>query len=263
MPRKDVSPGPDTGLMQDVNSVRYSNDVTTPDEDVRQQDETQAMITFESNEEPSTNYVKGAQMAISAFLRNWSDQNIYNLYKNQVFGTVWKICLVLYILLTIAAILLFPIVIVLLFYSPGTLWQISVLVPLWAWNINQKIRPLQLSRMFIEGLRPLDEEMANNFVEKMENNTHLHERSWMRAIIENIQESSYFFIYSLLCFAFSLIPIVGSIVSAVGETYLVAKSLSWRLTEVYTVSIERMDFNQRKVFVQIYRICINILFRHS
>jgi hypothetical protein len=236
-------------ISESTASIYYNDENSVAPED-QHGDETRAMMSIPFNtEEPNENYMKGAGIAVQAFKRNWRNDAISDAFTAYMKQTVLKVSIVLYILLIVLGIIAFPIVVTLLFLSPGTLWQIAVLVPLWALNISQKIRPLQQNRLFIEGLRPLDENMAELFNERMEQNTHLQKRSWFRAFIENIQESSSFLLYSTLLLLCSLIPVVGSIVAAIGETYLVAKSLSWRLMEVYMVGIQQMSFEQRKAFM--------------
>jgi hypothetical protein len=227
--------------------IYYNNEIVSPQ--LQHGDETEAMMHLPPGGEPDSNYMLGARIALSALQRNWHNAAISNQYENYIKTFVLKVAIVLYVVFGILAIVLLPVTLAVLLYSPGALWQLAVLIPLWAFNLCQKRRPFQTNRLFIEGLRPLDEHLAEDFEHRLETNVHLQKRSWWKAVLENCQESSYFLIYSLLFFALSLIPIVGSIGSAIGETYLVAKSMSWRLMEVYMVPIAQMDFDQRKAFM--------------
>ncbi|KAL0480662.1 hypothetical protein AKO1_006880 [Acrasis kona] len=202
-------------------------------------------------EEPSSNYFLGAKIAVKGLIRNWKQETVTNSYKEYFYSIVWKVMVVLYVLVFIGAIILLPIVLILLLFEPGLIWQVCVMVPLWAFNICQRVRPMQNNTLFIEGLRPLDENTANDFSEKLEENVEIQRKSWGAAVIEGIQEGAYFSLISLCLLVISLlVPFIGSLISAVGETYLVAKCLGWRLVDVYMTGIRKMDDKQKKKFVK-------------
>jgi len=121
-------------------------------------------------------------------------------------------------------------------------------------------------RLFIEGVRQVDQQLASQLEEKM-TASFSQNRSWSQAISESLDDKIYFWSLSLAFLCFSIIPFIGSFITSIAQTYLVSHKLSYRLLDTY-FKIEKMNEHQQLQFVNknwdlLFGFCLPFVFLAS
>jgi len=119
--------------------------------------------------------------------------------------------------------------------------------------LQKKRSPIQ-DRFFIEGLRPLDPELAEKLNSKIKR-TH-EPQSWTVAIKRSFTEHIGFWTVSLLLSLFSLIPLIGWLITGILQTYFNCLHLSSKVLDIYSKEIEPMDKAQNDRFLKDNRAVI-------
>jgi len=155
------------------------------------------------------------------------------------------ILVAMYGALAVLCTIYFPVVAFALTWAPGLLGQVLSLVPLWAYVITKKRVPMAANRLFLDELEKLSPQRARELEQQM-NTSPAVNQSWIQDVFHDLRTSWHFTRYSLLWLACSIIPVVGSIVTWIGQTWLVADKMGWNLLSVYTISAKKMSYRQQK-----------------
>jgi len=200
-------------------------------------------------------FLRGAQLAVSGIRRNYKPETpVSKIYWKFVSEAYLPILIPVYIAFITMALFFFPITIAFLFVAPGVLWQLLTILPVWALSIAQKRHPIDHGKLFVEGLRPLDPELARQIEDGSAKKHHNKgPRPWMVIIGESFSEHVGFWSKSVIISLLSIIPIIGSIFTAGLQTYLNCMKLCSRVLEIYTKHVEHMNDNQRHVFFRQHR----------
>jgi len=151
-------------------------------------------------------------------------------------------------LYAIAAILLFvyyPIVVFFYNWCPGIFGQFLTLIPLWSFIISRKRSPAFVNKLFLDQLETLSPQRAEELSQQMKLQEGIND-TWMEEVYRDLRTSWHFTKYSLMFLAFSVIPVVGSFITYLGQMWLVADRMGWNLLSVYTISTKRMSYRQQK-----------------
>jgi len=147
----------------------------------------------------------------------------------------------------------FPLTITLLLLAPGVIWQIFSILPTWALSVAKKRNPLQ-DRFFIEGMRPLDPELAQQLDSRVKRNTTT--QPWKVAIQRSFTEHMGFWTVSFIVSLFSLIPLIGWLITGILQLYLNCLHLASKVLEMYTKEIQPMDQAQKERWLRDNRAVI-------
>jgi hypothetical protein len=184
-------------------------------------------------------FERGASIAISGLRRNYNPKTpVSKIYWKFVFNNYFPVLIPFYIICITMLIFFFPLTITLLLFAPGVIWQLFSILPTWALSVAKKRNPLQ-DRFFVEGMRPLNPELAQQLEGKIKGTS--QPRSWVWAIKRSFSEHIGFWSVSFIISLFSLIPILGWLVTAVLQTYLNCMHLSTKVLDMYTKEIQHMD----------------------
>jgi len=195
-------------------------------------------------------FLRGSQLALSGLRRNCKpDTPVSKIYWKFVQEAYIPILIPFYIAFITLAVFFFPLTIAALLFAPGVVWQLLTILPVWALSIAQKRHPVDHNKLFIEGLRPLDADLAKALEEgstKKYQNT--APRSWAKVITESFSEHVWFWYKSGIISVISIIPFVGSIFTAALQTYLNCMKLNSRVLEIYVKDLEHMSKSQKETF---------------
>jgi hypothetical protein len=158
----------------------------------------------------------------------------------------------LYGVFVVFAFCFFPITVGILIFAPALLWQIMTTISVWGLHIATKRHPVEHGYLFIEGIREMDPKLAQDYERRMNTGGNLRPRDWFQAIQESFDDKIYFWTYSFIFLLFSILPLIGSIITAVGHTYLVSEKLAWRLLDTYMTKIEKMSPVEQTRFINKY-----------
>ena len=210
--------------------------------------------------------VRGFWIALTSLYDNlWRHTPEHSHVKRQlkafVKGTT-PLIIAMYSLLIISCFVLFPLFLGLLLITPGIIWSLFTMIPLWALNIYKQWHPRESHNLFIEQLKTLNPPLANQMMNRVstsfpyerppvratvQKSTMLGRiRQLYRAIVNSLKRSNRFTSITLLLSLISFVPVVGSLVTIVGQTYLVSESLAAQLFEVYTKDYQRWDYYKRE-----------------
>jgi len=187
---------------------------------------------------------EGFQEAMKGGYYSLNNPKIRENYAN----FLWSMGSVLLVLYGVTALLLLaylPITLFLISWAPGLIPQILTVMPLWAYIITRKRTPMAANKLFLDELERLSPTRAKELEQQM----NLQEKfnpNWKDDLYHDLQTSWHFTRASLLWFAFSIIPVVGSIITWIGQTWLVADRMGWNLLSVYTISAKKMSYRQQK-----------------
>jgi len=188
----------------------------------------------------------GLSTAIEGLLASYKNPQVWNIYSR--FGkTMAKVLAVLYGLFFVIGLVLFPVTVFLLTLAPGIVFQILVLIPLWAQWFAKKLSPLSQKQFFLAELERLDREFADKIRNQMSTTP---PTTWTEDFVRDMRASYEFTWKSLVLSLISFIPLIGSIVGFFGQAYLVAKSLGWDLVSVYTLGYKRMSYSRHKSWIR-------------
>eukprot|EP00456_Euglypha_rotunda_P025180 TRINITY_DN2041_c0_g1_i17.p1 TRINITY_DN2041_c0_g1~~TRINITY_DN2041_c0_g1_i17.p1 ORF type:complete len:218 (+),score=6.50 TRINITY_DN2041_c0_g1_i17:165-818(+) len=141
----------------------------------------------------------------------------------------------------------FPLTLALLLLAPGVIWQLFSILPTWALSVAKKRNPMQ-DRFFIEGMRPLNPELAQQLDSKVHRSSQI--QPWASAIRRSFSEHVGFWTVSLLVSLFSLIPIIGWLITGILQTYLNCLHLAGKVLDIYFKAIQPMDKKQKEQWLR-------------
>jgi hypothetical protein len=194
--------------------------------------------------------IKGATIAVNGICSNLNPKGDLNQkYWKFLTEGYLPVLIPMYIAFATFAFFFFPLTIAILVFAPAILWQILTAISVWGLHIAQKKHPVEHGQLFIEGVRQVDSALAREYEQEMKSSVSAHHQSWMQAIRESLDDKLYFWTWSLIYLSFSIVPILGSIMTALAQTYLVVQKLSYRLLDTYMTKIEKMNDNQQLQFI--------------
>jgi hypothetical protein len=155
------------------------------------------------------------------------------------------ILLAMYALFGVILLVYFPLVAFLFAWAPGVFGQILTMIPLWAYMITRKRTPMSANQLFLDELDKLSPTRAQELSQQMKSED-LINKNWMEDVYHDLRTSWHFTKYSLMFLSFSIIPVVGSFITYLGQTWLVADRMGWNLLSVYTISSKKMSYRQQK-----------------
>jgi hypothetical protein len=213
------------------------------------------------NQPPKTYLEKGAKLARNAGprMKKMSEGfkeavvgGISSLKNPELRGLVKQFAMAMSVVLVLLysgiALLAFvyaPIFLFAWFWLPGILLQTLALVPLWAFNITRKRYPLLSNRLFLSEFERLNQPRAKELSQSINQESGLN-KSWTDELYHDLRTSWHFTRFSLLCSAFSIIPILGPLISYLGQLWIVSDKMGWNLLSVYTLSAKKMSYRQQK-----------------
>jgi len=241
---------------KDPNTRRYSGNTvpaTTP------VDKTNASNTENAPNAPATNKLakllknasprarkmwEGLQEAAKG---GWSVLHNEKFQKNYfVFlKSMGAVLLAMYAVIGLLCTVYLPVVLFVGTWAPGLFGQLLTLIPLWAYVVAKKRNPMAANRLFLDELERLSPQRAQELEQQM-NSTETLNQSWVQDVFHDLRTSWHFTRYSLLWLSFSLIPVVGSLITWIGQTWLVADKMGWNLLSAYTISAKKMSYRQQK-----------------
>jgi len=169
---------------------------------------------------------------------------IQNGYKN--FLQSMGIVLVgMYAAVFVLGLIYMPVVLFLAAWAPGLLGQFLTMIPLWSYNIARKRRPMSNNQLFLDELETLSPQRAQELSKQMDTRDMVNP-NWKEDLYHDLKTSWHFTKYSLMFLSLSLIPVIGSFFTFLGQTYLVADRMGWNLLSVYTISAKKMSYRQQK-----------------
>jgi len=151
----------------------------------------------------------------------------------------------LYVAMAVVLAIYFPLAFILLTWAPGLIGQALTLVPLWAYVITKKRYPMASNRLFLDELERLSPQRAKELEQNMQTDETLNQ-FWLQELYHDLCTSWHFTRASLVWLSFSIIPVVGSFITCLGQTWLVADRMGWNLLSVYTISAKKMSYRQQK-----------------
>jgi len=177
----------------------------------------------------------------------WS--SIQNPNFQQHYGKFLKsmgiILLAMYAVLGVILLVYFPLVAFLFAWAPGLFGQLLTMMPLWAYVITRKRTPMSVNQLFLDELEKLSPSRAQELAQQMKQEDIIN-KNWVEDVYHDLRTSWHFTKYSLMFLSFSVIPIVGSFITYLGQMWLVADRMGWNLLSVYTISSKKMSYRQQK-----------------
>jgi hypothetical protein len=155
------------------------------------------------------------------------------------------ILLTMYAVLGVLLFVYMPVAAFVFTIAPGFLGQILTMIPLWAFNVTRKRTPMAANRLFLDELERLSPPRAQELEQQMKTDEAIN-KQWTEELYHDLRTSWHFTRYSLMWLSFSIIPIVGSLITWIGQTWLVADKMGWNLLSVYTISAKKMSYRQQK-----------------
>jgi len=155
------------------------------------------------------------------------------------------ILLTMYAIVGALVLLYFPVVLFFLAWAPGLLGQFLTVLPLWAYIIARKRTPMANNQLFLDELELLSPARAQELSSQMKVEDAVN-KNWMEDVYHDLRTSWHFTKYSLMFLAFSVIPVFGSLITFLGQMWLVADRMGWNLLSVYTISAKKMSYRQQK-----------------
>jgi hypothetical protein len=155
------------------------------------------------------------------------------------------ILLAMYAVLGVILLVYFPLVDFLFTWAPGLFGQLLTMMPLWAYVITRKRTPMAVNQLFLDELEKLSPTRTQELAQQMKQEDIIN-KNWMEDVYHDLKTSWHFTKYSLMFLSFSVIPVVGSFITYLGQTWLVADRMGWNLLSVYTISSKKMSYRQQK-----------------
>jgi hypothetical protein len=199
-------------------------------------------------------FERGASLAISGLRRNYHpNSSVSKIYWKFVVNNYLPILIPFYIIAITMLIFFFPLTITLLLLAPGVIWQIFSILPTWALSVAKKRNPLH-DRFFIEGMRSLNPELAQQLDSKVKPSSQA--QPWALAIQRSFSEHVGFWTVSLIVSLFSLIPLLGWLITGILQTYLNCLHLASKVLDMYTKEIQPMNKAQKEQWLRDNRAVI-------
>jgi hypothetical protein len=151
----------------------------------------------------------------------------------------------MYAAVFVLGIIYMPVVLFLAAWAPGLIGQLLTMIPLWSYNIVRKRRPMSNNQLFLDELEVLSPQRAQELSKSMDTRDQVNP-NWKEDLYHDLKTSWHFTKYSLMFLSLSIIPVVGSFLTFLGQTYLVADRMGWNLLSVYTISSKKMSYRQQK-----------------
>jgi uncharacterized protein involved in cysteine biosynthesis len=159
------------------------------------------------------------------------------------------VLLILYGILGALMLVYFPIALFLFTWAPGVIGQVLTLVPLWAFVISKKRNPMATNQLFLDQLETLSPQRAKELEQQMKSVEEMN-NNWIQDVYRDLRTSWHFTRASLMWLAFSIVPFVGSFITAFGQTWLVADRMGWNTLSVYTISAKIMSYSQKNQWMR-------------
>jgi hypothetical protein len=151
----------------------------------------------------------------------------------------------MYAVVALLVVLYLPVVLFFVTWAPGLVGQFLTVLPLWAYIIARKRNPMANNQLFLDELDTLSPTRAQELSTQMKLDKGVNP-GWMEDVYHDLRTSWHFTKYSLMFLAFSVIPVIGSIITFFGQMWLVADRMGWNLLSVYTISAKKMSYRQQK-----------------
>jgi uncharacterized protein involved in cysteine biosynthesis len=151
----------------------------------------------------------------------------------------------MYAVVALLVVLYLPVVLFFVTWAPGLVGQFLTVLPLWAYIIARKRNPMANNQLFLDELDTLSPTRAQELSTQMKLEKGVNP-GWMEDVYHDLRTSWHFTKYSLMFLAFSVIPVIGSIITFFGQMWLVADRMGWNLLSVYTISAKKMSYRQQK-----------------
>jgi hypothetical protein len=151
----------------------------------------------------------------------------------------------MYAAVALLVVLYLPVVLFFVTWAPGLVGQFLTVLPLWAYIIARKRNPMANNQLFLDELDTLSPTRAQELSNQMKLDKGVNP-GWMEDVYHDLRTSWHFTKYSLMFLAFSVIPVIGSIITFFGQMWLVADRMGWNLLSVYTISAKKMSYRQQK-----------------
>jgi len=201
------------------------------------------------SEQPAFNgndFAQGMRSAFRGGLSAWNNPKI----KDSAWGlirTLGASMILMYSVAFIGMLFFLP----LLVFFPGWIFSILSLIPFWSYSIAKKRNPLFSSRLFLDELYRLNPSLADEIASQLpQSHKQTFDSQWVRSLSTDLRTSWHFAKLSAFFLAISAIPIVGPLVSFVGQYYLMADKLGWEFMNIYTQAAKRMDYKQTKEWIR-------------
>jgi hypothetical protein len=196
-------------------------------------------------------FMKGLSYATTGLLSQLrTDTDMNQRYWKFIKEAYLPVLGTLYGIFAVFAFFFFPLTIAVIILAPALLFQLLSTISVWGLHIAQKRHPIDHGLLFIEGLKQVDPQLAQDFSNTMQNSNIQH-RSWLQAIRDSLDDKMYFWSLSLAFSILSFVPILGSIFSVIAHTYLASHKMAYRLLDTY-MTIENMNSHQQLQFVNKY-----------
>jgi len=241
---------------RDPNPRRYSSSNSAP---INLTEKNNVNSTLNNGNNPPTNKVakfarnasprlkKMGEGFLEAAKGGWSA--VQNPKFHQHYATFLKsmgtILLAMYAVLGVILLVYFPLVAFLFTWAPGLFGQLFTMMPLWAYIITRKRTPMSANQLFLDELDKLSPTRGQELAQQMKQEDIIN-KNWMEDVYHDLKTSWHFTKYSLMFLSFSIIPVVGSLITYLGQTWLVADRMGWNLLSVYTISSKKMSYRQQK-----------------
>jgi hypothetical protein len=167
-------------------------------------------------------------------------QDYWNFVRSM--GTI---LLAMYAAVGLLVMLYLPVVLFFVTWAPGLVGQFLTVIPLWAYIIARKRNPMANNQLFLDELEKLSPARSQELSSQMKLEVGVN-KNWMEDVYHDLRTSWHFTKYSLMFLAFSVIPVVGSLITFFGQMWLVADRMGWNLLSVYTISAKKMSYRQQK-----------------
>jgi len=194
-------------------------------------------------------FLRGLFRGCSGLFRNCkSDAAVHRIYTQFIKEGLLPVLILIYTVLGTVAVTFFPVTIAMLVLMPGLVWQLLTILPSWSLSIARRRHPIGHKRLFIEALRPLDPVLAERLNAEMQARNHVSS-SWIEAILASLNQHVWFWMGSLACLSFSLIPLIGGLITALLQTFLVSRKLAWSVMEQYMTDVRHLGHQGRINFM--------------
>jgi len=234
---------------KDPNSRRFNiSTVNLPNSSEREEDTnnppTNRVAKFARNASPRLKKMgEGFMEAIRGGYKAMQNADVRR--DNMIFlSSLGTIMLAMYSIFALLLFLYLPIAVFIFSWVPGLFGQFLTMIPLWAYVISRKRNPMCANNLFLDELRSLSPMRAQELSQQMKEEE--LNPNWIKDVYHDLRTSWHFTKYSLMFLTFSIIPVVGSIITFLGQTWLVADRMGWNLLSVYTISAKRMSYRQQK-----------------
>jgi hypothetical protein len=163
----------------------------------------------------------------------------------EFFQSMGTILVAMYLLFAALAVIYLPLFLFALGWAPGLLGQILTMIPLWSYIVTRKRTPMSTNKLFLDELERLSPTRAQELSQQMKIDEVVNP-VWVEDVYHDLRTSWHFTKYSLMFLTFSIIPVIGSFITFLGQTWLVADRMGWNLLSVYTISAKHMSYRQQK-----------------